>query len=213
MIASVTNPKGGVGKTTVAVHLAGAVAARSDRTVVLVDADPQQSATGWAGHALPNIRLESCCDPDVLLDALAEFADRGDADVVVDVAGTGNETHRAAMLHSDLTVLPTGHGTLDLRALADAIHLVGQVRRIRQANRPVTRMFFNKFQGHLRHAQEARAAATDLAAGYELVEASLGLRSAFSACVSEGMLVWDLPGAAPAAAEMRALTDQLLAGF
>ena len=43
MIIGVTNQKGGVGKTTVAVNLAGALALRADRPVLLVDTDPQGS--------------------------------------------------------------------------------------------------------------------------------------------------------------------------
>ena len=47
MIIGVLNQKGGVGKTTLAVHLADAFARRSQR-VLLVDADPQASALDWS---------------------------------------------------------------------------------------------------------------------------------------------------------------------
>lgn len=47
MIYALLNHKGGVGKTTLAVHIAAALAKRG-RRIMLVDADPQGSALDWS---------------------------------------------------------------------------------------------------------------------------------------------------------------------
>ena len=47
MIIALLNQKGGVGKTTLALHLAGQWAKQSKRTI-LIDADPQGSALDWS---------------------------------------------------------------------------------------------------------------------------------------------------------------------
>jgi chromosome partitioning protein len=84
---AVWNPKGGVGKTSVAVNLA-AVLAENGLPVLLVDLDPQGSATQWCGgerEAEPGKALLAALLAGGTLDAIAHpSAVRG-----LDVVGSG----------------------------------------------------------------------------------------------------------------------------
>src|SRR5215210_6877625 len=48
VVIAVANQKGGCGKTTVAMNLAGVLAGEGGMKILLMDADPQASAQQWA---------------------------------------------------------------------------------------------------------------------------------------------------------------------
>ena len=74
-IIAVINSKGGVGKTRLAIHLAArAIEADPRRPVMMVDSDPQQGLTRWAGEALPEMRVERIDSEDAMIDMLPDWA-------------------------------------------------------------------------------------------------------------------------------------------
>lgn len=115
-VISVVNTKGGVGKTTTAVYLATALSCQ-DR-VVLLDADPQGSATSWATDAFEaGDRLNFEVRP-----ANAPIVRRCrdiDADLVfIDTPPGDSQTVTAALEVADVVIIPTESGDLDMdRAL------------------------------------------------------------------------------------------------
>jgi chromosome partitioning protein len=86
MIIALLNQKGGVGKTTLALHLAGEWASKG-RRVLLIDADPQSSARDWsqqrAREGLPRLFGVIGLARDTLHSEAPELA-RGADHVVID---------------------------------------------------------------------------------------------------------------------------------
>ena len=109
MIITVAGFKGGVGKTTTAVHLACFFAEQEGNTL-LVDGDPNRSSMGWAERGeLPF----SVCDF-----AASVKASRAADHIVVDTeAHPDSETLETLADGCDLLILPTTADALGLEAL------------------------------------------------------------------------------------------------
>jgi chromosome partitioning protein len=109
----VANPKGGVGKSTVATNLAGALA-RAGRAVMLGDVDRQQSARQWLGlrpAALPPIQTWDLAREGVVRPP------KGVTHVVLDTpAGLHDKKLDAVLAIADRVLVPLQPSLFDIQA-------------------------------------------------------------------------------------------------
>jgi len=109
----VANPKGGVGKSTVATNLAGALA-RAGRSVMLGDVDRQQSARQWLGlrpAALPAIKTWDVAREGVVRPP------KGTTHVVLDTpAGLHDRKLDTVLAIADRVLVPLQPSLFDIQA-------------------------------------------------------------------------------------------------
>lgn len=123
MIISLLNLKGGVGKTTSCIALATA-AARDGKDVVVLDADPQGSATFWADNADDNehpLPFEvNAANPATIKRAAKKFQGDSEKWAFIDCPPNGTILD-AAQEASDFVIIPTGTGNADLVKTAETV--------------------------------------------------------------------------------------------
>jgi chromosome partitioning protein len=123
MIIAVLNQKGGVGKTTIAVHIAAAFARQGGR-VLLVDADPQGSARDWAAArtTTPLFPVVGLDRPTLHRD-LPELAKDYDH-VIIDGPPRVTDLTRSAMLAARLVLIPVQPSPYDVWACAEVVDIL-----------------------------------------------------------------------------------------
>ena len=106
----VSNVKGGVGKTTTAVYLAGAAAERARDAVYLIDADRQASSAEWF-ESRPIRGVELVEAPSER--TVAKAMEKGEGIIVVDTPPGDERIVRAALTRADALVIPTRAGGVE----------------------------------------------------------------------------------------------------
>lgn len=124
IVLSILNPKGGVAKSTSAIHLATALE-RMGQTVEVWDADPQGSAFGWAqtatevGEQLPfevhsvnkrELRTKKAVSQIVIIDTPPAYTD------VIDLAAR----------RADLVIMPSAPSEADLEQVITGLEILPQ---------------------------------------------------------------------------------------
>lgn len=207
MIVALLNQKGGVGKTTLALHLAGAWSAQG-RRVLVVDADPQGSALDWAEQrvreSLPRLFGVLGLARETLHKELPELG-RDVDHVVVDgpprVAGIA----RSALLAADLIVIPAQPSPFDGWASAEMLRLLGEARVFRPQLR--ARMLLNRCAARTVIARETADALIDQ--DPPVLASRIGQRIAFADAARTGRLVSEIAGGDLAAREISACAAEL----
>ncbi len=118
-ILVILNGKGGVGKTTTAVNVAAILAQQAP--TLLVDADPQASATWWVGRSPDGMGVDVTQETDpMLLSQLRQVS--GYTTIVVDMPpALGSDALAAVIPAADYILLPTPPAPMDLTALIETV--------------------------------------------------------------------------------------------
>jgi chromosome partitioning protein len=210
-IISVVNQKGGSGKTTVSMQLAGALARRGNK-VLVVDADPQGTATRWAASA----DEKPFPTPVVGLSAAGTRVHREVRKFVEDYAyviidcppAADSPVPQSALLIADLALVPIIPSPLDMWA---AVGIRQVIQNIGDLNEALTaRLVINQCQPNTSLVKEALAVLPEF--GIDLCGTYLHHRQVYRHAAVFGQTVHDFGGkAAPAVTEVEALADEVLA--
>ena len=127
MIISVVNQKGGVGKTTVAINLA-AMLRRNNFNLVLLDTDPQGSATQW--HDVEeNQAVEVIHHPDPVEPADIEALLQDYDHIVIDAPPAIGDISRSVLAVSNLAIVPLSPSPLDIWSCWGTLEMISEVQR------------------------------------------------------------------------------------
>jgi chromosome partitioning protein len=129
----VSNVKGGVGKTTVATHLAAAFAVAGHATA-LADVDRQRSSLGWLERRPANAAAIQGLDWTKEIGSVPKGIER----LVIDVpAAMKGKDVEELIRETDLIVLPLLPGSFDEQATARFLKRLDELKAIRKNRVPV----------------------------------------------------------------------------
>jgi len=210
MIVTFVNEKGGAGKTTLATNLACEFA-EANQSVLLVDADPQGTATDWyrareAEEDSPLSLLPNLSEP--LEDRFPALASSHDV-VLIDTPGTLSGIAVESIKVSDVALLPVKPSASDLWAVHDSVEVI-QERRAAQGS-PIAAFVVSGAKVGTRLTKEVDEALGSFP--FPTFKARTHNREAYKRALGQGMCVGELPRADKATKEITSVAYELSASY
>lgn len=206
-IIALCGQKGGTGKSTTAIAIAGELHRRGLR-VLLVDGDPQGTTSTWAQKAAEANRSTPIV---VAMNARMHLPGQlenigGDPDaVVIDCPGRLDAVQRSALMVADVAVLPCGPTGPEAWALTQSVELVHEAMEVRPQMKAyvlVTRKIVGAKIG-------SDAQSTFAEWGLPVLASELCMRVAYQEAVTGGESVTTYAAGQPAGDEVCALVNEL----
>lgn len=223
-VIAVANQKGGCGKTTLSMNLAGVLSGEGGLKVLLIDADPQASAQQWAMRAgETGLTFEVMTHPhEDIHRKIREMAAKGYDVILIDcppgasqmVGGKDSQTSisRMAILAADLVIVPVRPSMLDYLASHQLLPLLRDVAAIKDKQK-VFIVVNGKAPGKTRTGDEALSVAEDIfrieGVDVQVLRSEVTTRQAFVLAPTLGMTVTGYEPQGKAAGEIRNIAEEI----
>ena len=215
MFISVTNQKGGTGKSTLAIHIAATFASYGQKTL-LIDADPQNSAMGWFslrcqnGHPpLENLSVVSITNGTI--HKQINELQQNYAHIVIDGTPRGDELNRDILVSSDISLIPTRAAGFDMWAADSITKIIPSVQSLQEmAGKPPLEWYYviNFMKPRTNINQITLKAVEDSKAS--LMESYICDRACYMEATSQGLTIFETePNNSKAVPELTRLIEEL----
>jgi chromosome partitioning protein len=205
MIIGVLNQKGGVGKTTLSVNIAAALAQGGAR-VLLIDADPQGSSLDWsaAREGEPLFSVVGLPRPSIHKE-IAQVG-KGYDHIIIDGPPRVTDLARSAIMASDVVLIPVQPSPYDIWAADEVVKLVQEATVYKEQLKyafVVNRKIANTAIG--RDVGDALAAYP-----VPVLSSTVTQRVIYAEAAAQGKAIFEIAAEGPATAEIQTLVAELL---
>ena len=204
-VIALINQKGGVGKTCLATNLASALG--SEHPALLLDCDPQRSASGWIALAPRQpLQLTVRAVEEGALVRQVRAAAGEHPWVVIDCPPGITRVNADAIRVSDLVLIPCKPRVWDVWACEDIVAAV-RLRQDGNRGRPLAAFVISMERPRTRFSRQISAALAEL--GLPILRGRTTEREAYALAAGEGRSVLDGRDRV-AKAEINAICDEVM---
>ena len=127
MIISLNNQKGGVGKTTLTIHIASTLAL-AGKKVLLIDADSQRSALDWTAAREEDPLFSTVGMPSNSIHKQIRLLDKDYDYIIIDGPARIYDVAKSSIAASDIVLIPIQPSPYDVWSADEVIKLVNEVK-------------------------------------------------------------------------------------